>query len=113
MTPEPPNLTPIEDGDILPMLGGLRVIHTPGHSAGHIALLAQRAGGLIAGDLCANMAGLDLSTVYEDRALGVASIAKAAAFDFSTAVFGHGGPLRPAANQKLRARFGASTTAVA
>ena len=34
MTPEPPNLTPIEDGDILPMLGGLRVIHTPGHTRG-------------------------------------------------------------------------------
>ena len=32
MTPEPPATIPIEDGDVLPMLGGLRVVHTPGHT---------------------------------------------------------------------------------
>jgi glyoxylase-like metal-dependent hydrolase (beta-lactamase superfamily II) len=29
----------IKDGDVLPIAGGIEVIHTPGHSKGHISLL--------------------------------------------------------------------------
>ena len=50
MTPEPPNLTPIEDGDILPMLGGLRVIHTPGHTPGSVCLYGARDRVIFVGD---------------------------------------------------------------
>ena len=38
MTPALPTFQPIEDGDVLPMLGGLRVIHTPGHTPGSVCL---------------------------------------------------------------------------
>lgn len=95
----------LRDGDVLPLAGGLQVIHTPGHSTGHIALLLRQEGVLIAGDLCANMMGLDYSTVYEDRELGRQSILKAAGFAFDHAVFGHGGPLLQDANTKLRQKF--------
>ncbi len=94
----------LSDGDVLPLLGGIQVIHTPGHSAGHSALLLQSEGVLIAADLCAHVLGLAYSTLYEDRALGQQSILKAAARSFDTAVFGHGGPLREAA-RKLREKF--------
>ena len=95
----------LSDGDVLPLLGDIKVIHTPGHSAGHVALLLPSEGVLIAADLCAHVLGLAYSTLYEDRALGQQSLRKAAALSFDTAVFGHGGPLREQANRKLREKF--------
>ena len=95
------------DGEILPIggPGGVKVIHTPGHSVGHLALFLQADRALIAADICANAAGLGWSTVYEDRELGRQSILKAAAFDFDKAVFGHGRPLTSNANARLNAKF--------
>ena len=95
----------LSDGDVLPLLGGIQVVHTPGHSAGHIALLLPSEGVLIAADLCSHVLGLAYSTLYEDQVLGRQSILKAAALPFDTAVFGHGRPLRGQANQQLRAHF--------
>jgi glyoxylase-like metal-dependent hydrolase (beta-lactamase superfamily II) len=41
------------DGDVLDVPGGPRVVHTPGHNAGHCALLFERHGALFVGDeLC-------------------------------------------------------------
>lgn len=95
----------LADNDVLPLAGGLQVIHTPGHSAGHIALLLKSEGVLIAADLCAHVIGLAYSTLYEDKALGQQSILKAAALPFEQAVFGHGGLLHGAANEKLAEKF--------
>jgi glyoxylase-like metal-dependent hydrolase (beta-lactamase superfamily II) len=95
----------LRDKSILPIAGGIQVIHTPGHSAGHVSLLLQNEGVLIAGDLCTNMNGLDLSSVYDNRAVGIESILKAAELDFDTAVFGHGKPLIKGANKKLKEKF--------
>jgi glyoxylase-like metal-dependent hydrolase (beta-lactamase superfamily II) len=93
----------LTDGEVLPIggTGGVKVIYTPGHSAGHLALLLQDDRVLIAADICINASGPDWSTVYEDRELGRQSILKAAAFDFDKAVFGHGRPLMSAANAGL------------
>lgn len=44
----------IEDGQVLPIGGGLRVIHTPGHSPGHVCLYLQSQKVLFAGDLIIN-----------------------------------------------------------
>jgi glyoxylase-like metal-dependent hydrolase (beta-lactamase superfamily II) len=41
---------PLADGQGLPVLGGLRVVATPGHTPGHISLFASSAGILFAGD---------------------------------------------------------------
>ena len=38
------------DGQIFPVLGGLRVVETPGHTPGHISLFAPSAGILFCGD---------------------------------------------------------------
>jgi glyoxylase-like metal-dependent hydrolase (beta-lactamase superfamily II) len=91
--------------EILPVAGGLQVLHTPGHSAGHIALLLKKEGILIAGDICTNVAGLDVSTVNEDKALSIRSIIDVSELSFDKAVFGHGSLLKDGANQKLKAKF--------
>jgi glyoxylase-like metal-dependent hydrolase (beta-lactamase superfamily II) len=42
-----------QDGDVLDVPGGPRVVHTPGHTAGHSALLFEDSGALFVGDaLC-------------------------------------------------------------
>ncbi|HYF04080.1 MAG TPA: MBL fold metallo-hydrolase [Patescibacteria group bacterium] len=95
----------LRDNDVIEEAQGMSAIHTPGHSAGHIAFFVKKENLLIAGDLCANMMSLDFSTVYEDRTLGVKSILKAAEVGFDMAVFGHGRPLIGSASQKLKQKF--------
>lgn len=90
---------------MIPIAGGILVIHTPGHCAGHIALLIKNEGVLIAGDICASAAGLGISTVNENPDLSIKSILKAAAFGFDKAVFGHGSLLKGSANKKIKEKF--------
>lgn len=40
----------ISEGQTLPILGGLRVVETPGHTPGHISLFASSVGVLFCGD---------------------------------------------------------------
>ena len=40
----------LSDGEILPVCGGIEVIHTPGHTPGHICLLLKESGVLVGGD---------------------------------------------------------------
>lgn len=40
----------VADGQVLPVLGGLHVVATPGHTPGHISLFAPAAGLLFTGD---------------------------------------------------------------
>lgn len=95
----------LQDGETLPIAGGLQVIHTPGHTAGHISLYMPSTGLLIAGDLCKHVLFLDESVLYEDRALGLHSIRKVLDYDFDKMVFGHGNPLFKNTKDKLRRRF--------
>jgi glyoxylase-like metal-dependent hydrolase (beta-lactamase superfamily II) len=95
----------LRDGEILPIAGGIRIIHTPGHATGHLSLLLEQDSLLLAADICANAGGLNYSTVYEDRETGRQSLLKAAAFDFDKAAFGHGGPIKTGAAAAIRAKF--------
>jgi glyoxylase-like metal-dependent hydrolase (beta-lactamase superfamily II) len=40
----------LAEGDTLPVLGGLRVVETPGHTPGHVSLFSPSAGVLFCGD---------------------------------------------------------------
>ncbi len=95
----------IEDGEVLPFANDIKVIHTPGHCAGHVSFLLPQDGVLIAGDICSNVMGLSYSTINEDRSLARESILKVADFSFEQAVFGHGNPLKKRANLLLKERF--------
>lgn len=95
----------LSDNDVLDIAGGIQVIHTPGHSKGHIALLLKEEGLLIAGDICANFIGLELSTIYEDIDVAKGSLKKVADLNFDKAVFGHGFPIKRQASTKFRKAF--------
>ncbi|MBV8553037.1 MAG: MBL fold metallo-hydrolase [Acidobacteriaceae bacterium] len=95
----------LKDGETLPMANDIEIIHSPGHCAGHIALLLRQEGILIAGDICSNIMGLAYSVLNEDRALARESLLRVAAHPFERAVFGHGKLLDKRANQLLEERF--------
>jgi glyoxylase-like metal-dependent hydrolase (beta-lactamase superfamily II) len=111
--PASPTFPPAEveceanDGDVIPVAGGIHAIHTPGHCAGQLVFLWPQHGGvLFAADAAANVTGLGLSIGYEDLAEGRRSLVKIAALDFAIACFGHGRPIRARAAERFRARFG-------
>ena len=92
MTPEPPAVQPIEDGDVLPVLGGLRVVHTPGHTPGSVCLYGSRDRVLFVGDNLQRRFGrLSLREQAVQRRLRPAcrSMRRLAALDVETIVFGH------------------------
>lgn len=93
----------VKDGDILSILGGVSVIHTPGHTPGGISLLIQRNGVLIIGDLLANTLGLSLPSkaFTVDIKQEIDSINKIAGVDFNIICFGHGSPIIKNANEKV------------
>jgi glyoxylase-like metal-dependent hydrolase (beta-lactamase superfamily II) len=96
----------LHDGQLLPVGGGLRVIHTPGHSAGHTSFLLERDGGMLfAADACANLMGLAPSIVYDDHAAGRRSLAKLAQLDFAVVSFGHGRVLRGKHAREFNAKW--------
>lgn len=96
----------IEDGERLPVAGGLRVIHCPGHCAGQVALLSEARGVLFVADVATHVMGLGPPIGYEDRALGEASRRRLAAFDFDVAGFGHGKALTGGAAEAFRRKWG-------
>ncbi len=94
----------LAEGDAVPGFDELTVLHTPGHSAGHISLLWAHAGGvLVVGDAAANQGALMPAPVAEDHALNEASLRRLAGLDFEVAVFGHGDPIMDGADAALRA----------
>jgi len=96
---------PLQHGDMLPLAGGIEIIHCPGHSAGHIALLVRQEDVLVAADLCSHVLGLGYSTVNEDITLAQQSILQVADYGFEQAVFGHGNPLVKQASHQLQTKF--------
>jgi glyoxylase-like metal-dependent hydrolase (beta-lactamase superfamily II) len=85
----------VTEGDELPILGGIKVLHTPGHTPGSISLLIPAERLLIAGDVLGNRFGLHLpSKRYTvDFRQELDSIKRLAALDFDVIAFGHGAPV--------------------
>ena len=93
------------DGETLPLAGGLRVVHLPGHCAGQVAFLWQESRLLIAGDVCMNIVGLGDPVGFEDVEEGRRSQRKLAGLDAEAACFGHGRPIVSGATERLRKAF--------
>jgi glyoxylase-like metal-dependent hydrolase (beta-lactamase superfamily II) len=105
-TRHPGEATPVSDGQVLPILGGLRVVHTPGHTPGSICLYAERLKLLFVGDTLQVIRGkvTFASNVFsDDLPLARSSVARLAALDVETIAFSHYPPWRDAPNQVLRA----------
>ncbi|MGH2375420.1 MAG: MBL fold metallo-hydrolase [bacterium] len=97
----------VNSGEDLPIAGGIRAIHAPGHCAGQLVFLWRRHGGvLFAADAASNIMGLSLFAGYENLDEGRRSLSRIAGLDFETACFGHGGAILRGASRQFRRRWG-------
>lgn len=81
---------PLEDGDVV---GDLRVLHTPGHTPGHLSLLLETASLLVIGDLVGSTDGaLDFgpSAFTADSALSRQSLRRMVDLQTDRILFSHG-----------------------
>jgi glyoxylase-like metal-dependent hydrolase (beta-lactamase superfamily II) len=97
----PRELVAVGDGE---EVFGLRVVTTPGHTAGHIAVLDPDTGLLVAGDALNNSEGLGGSPPQftADPTAADESVRKLADLDVRRILFGHGDPLEQGAASALR-----------
>jgi glyoxylase-like metal-dependent hydrolase (beta-lactamase superfamily II) len=95
----------LRDGDELPFAGGLRVVHAPGHTPGHIALHAQGRHALFAGDALMNVWGLRLPLAMSTHDMEQArrTARRLAELEFDVALPGHGAPVIGLASEKIGA----------
>lgn len=95
---------PLEDGDYLPEIEGVRVIHTPGHTEGSICLFVESAKVLIVGDALQFRFGKLLQPSWlftRDPELARESLAKLLDVDFTTLCFSHFPPIQDNARAML------------
>ncbi|MEE8345921.1 MAG: MBL fold metallo-hydrolase [Dehalococcoidia bacterium] len=95
----------VEDGQELPLGGGIKVTHTPGHTPGHVSyLLPGRGGVLFVGDAAVTILrlGMPIGVFTADREQAKESIRKLAGLEFEVACFGHGRVLKGEANLRFR-----------
>ena len=95
----------LHDGDVLPMAGGVRVLHTPGHTPGHVSLLHETTGVLITGDAIWNMRsriGWPVAAFCTSAPLNARSAAIFADLDYRIAAFTHGPEIRDNAREQVR-----------
>lgn len=92
------------DGDILPVAGGLRVVHTPGHSPGHVALLHEATGTLITGDSIWNVRKMRWSVraFCTDITLNQQTAHVLGELDYAIAAFTHGPHVSEQARERVR-----------
>ncbi len=81
-----------EPGDTLPLSGGIEVVDTHGHTAGHVALFLPGPRILIAGDCLGNREGLSSSPpqLTADAMQARQAVRTVASLRPDTIVFGHG-----------------------
>jgi glyoxylase-like metal-dependent hydrolase (beta-lactamase superfamily II) len=102
----------VVDGQVLPVAGGIRAIHTPGHTAGQTSYLLPRDGGvLFVGDAAANLMGRLGPPVRgvqsfhtEDLDEARRSFRKLGELEFDVALVGHGSPILSRASERFRAQ---------
>jgi glyoxylase-like metal-dependent hydrolase (beta-lactamase superfamily II) len=95
--------TEFQHGALLP--GGLRAVHTPGHSPGHTALVHEQSGVLFTGDAVINLHGVHYAPGFlcTDPVRSRQSADQLGELDFEVAAFAHGPELRRDAKAAVRA----------
>ncbi len=103
MKPRPMQVDEIlKDGQVLPVLGGLRVVETVGHTPGHISLFASKSSVLFPGDsMVSDDKGLhgSRSAVTWDTVKANESVRKQAALGARIVCPGHGPVVTDAENK--------------
>jgi glyoxylase-like metal-dependent hydrolase (beta-lactamase superfamily II) len=87
------------------LAGGLRIIHTPGHTPGHVSLLHEPSGVLITGDAVFNVRGLRFPPPFlcTDSTVNRRSADLLGDLDYEVAAFTHGPEIRDKAREAVRA----------
>ncbi len=99
----------LEGGEVLKPLGGLEVIHTPGHTQGSISLLSRQNKLLFVGDALRkrrNTLYLPPKMASSNPTQALNSIKRIAQLDFEILCFGHGLPLSDDVHTKLQDLIG-------
>jgi glyoxylase-like metal-dependent hydrolase (beta-lactamase superfamily II) len=97
--------TLLDDGSEVGALGGLKVIHTPGHTPGHICLYSPARRILFAGDLIGARGGklrVSSKTYSTDLDQARASLQRLRGLQVDTLCMGHADAITVEAESKLR-----------
>jgi len=95
----------LEGGEVLKPLGGLKVIHTPGHTLGSISLFSPQEKLLMVGDAINNRhkdPRLPPKMVSTNLRQATDSVKGLVQLDFDILCFGHGRPLTTNARTKVQ-----------
>ena len=92
------------DGQLLGVAGGLRVLHTPGHSPGHVSFLHEPSRLLITGDAIFNIRGprWPVKAFCTDFQLNRQTARLLGDLDYTMAAFTHGPELRDSPREAIR-----------
>ncbi|MBN2027585.1 MAG: MBL fold metallo-hydrolase [Actinobacteria bacterium] len=95
----------LEEGEEIDLLGGLRVLHTPGHSRGSICLYGEQRGILFSGDLVRNESGIlegPPPHYTPDQPSACRSLLRVSQLDFDILLPGHGKVILSGAGGRFR-----------
>ncbi|AWN22867.1 MBL fold metallo-hydrolase [Deinococcus irradiatisoli] len=95
----------LQDGEVLPLAGGVRVVATPGHTKGHLSLFAERSRTLITGDALTSKDGQlhgPMERATPDMPTAWQSANKLAQLGAQTVLTYHGGVVSENADEQLR-----------
>lgn len=95
---------PLADGDVLDVGGGLRIVHTPGHSPGHVSLLHEPTRVLITGDALFNVLGIRWSpkALCSDFRMTQQTAHVLGELEYEIAAFTHGPQITDRARERVR-----------
>jgi glyoxylase-like metal-dependent hydrolase (beta-lactamase superfamily II) len=102
--PAVPVVETFTDDQVIPFAGGIRVIHTPGHSPGHASYLHEESGVLITGDAIFNVLGLrwPIKAFCTDSKMTTQTAHRLAEVDYTVAAFTHGAHLADRPREHIR-----------
>jgi len=95
----------LKEGDVVPVGGGIRVLHTPGHSPGHCSFLLERSGVLITGDSIfnwRNKIAYSFAAFCSNFALSKDTAERLGEVDYEVAAFTHGPEISQNARSAVR-----------
>jgi glyoxylase-like metal-dependent hydrolase (beta-lactamase superfamily II) len=93
------------EGDLLPIAGGIRVLHTPGHTPGHASFLHEPSGVLITGDALFNFRdriSYSFAMFCSDSVLSRETADRLGEVDYEVAAFTHGPEMRDRPREAIR-----------
>ena len=97
------------EGEVIDLLGGLRVMHTPGHSPGSVCLFSAARGLLFSGDLVRNERGVLAGPpphYTPDEPAACDSLRRVSSLEFEMLLPGHGRVILSGAGDRYRTLLG-------